>query len=151
MASCTPWRATRKAVGTRILGSAVSDEVSLLVWMQATPRSRTTSCTANDADEASELTSSSQPAVFTSSRAMRAASWAALWIAVDEFDLSAEEAAGSVDAVLLHHQRVARGGAEQRNGPGQDVCIPIAMCWPVPCHPGGGQSWPHRRPTWCDA
>ena len=34
-ASCTPWRATRKAVGARILGSAVSDEVSLLVWMQS--------------------------------------------------------------------------------------------------------------------
>ena len=52
-ASCTPWRATRKAVGARILGSAVSDEVSLLVWMQAMPRSRTTSWTAKEADEPS--------------------------------------------------------------------------------------------------
>ena len=75
-ASCTPWRATRKAVGARILGSAVSDEVSLLVWMQAMlPRSRTTSWTAKEADEASASTSSSQPVLFTSSRAMRAASW----------------------------------------------------------------------------
>ena len=49
-ASCTPWRATRKAVGARILGSAVSDEVSLLVWMQTMlPRSRTTSWTAKSA------------------------------------------------------------------------------------------------------
>src|SRR5579872_5574556 len=74
-ASCTPWRATRKAVDTRILGSAVSDEVSLLVWRQATPRSRTTSCTAKEPDEASASISSSQPVLLTSSRVRRAASW----------------------------------------------------------------------------
>ena len=56
------------------LGSAVSDEVSELVWMQSTPRSRATSCTANAPDEASASISSSQPSVLTSSRAMRAAS-----------------------------------------------------------------------------
>ena len=56
------------------LGSAVSEEASEQVWMQSTPRSRATSCTANDPDDASPSISISQPSVLTSSRAMRAAS-----------------------------------------------------------------------------
>src|SRR5258705_3100763 len=56
------------------LGSAVSEEVSELVWIQKTPRSRATSWTANAPDEASASMRSSQPSVLTSSRATRAAS-----------------------------------------------------------------------------
>ena len=69
-----PWRAVRNALGMCCFGSAVSAEVSELVWMQNTPRSRATSCTANEPDEASPSISSSQPSVLTSSRATRAAS-----------------------------------------------------------------------------
>src|SRR5215216_3874094 len=56
------------------LGSAVSDDVSELVWIQKTPRSRATSCTAKAPDEASASMSNSQPSVLTSSLATRAAS-----------------------------------------------------------------------------
>ena len=74
MESCTPCRAVRKAFGMCCFGSAVSAEVSELVWIQSTPRSRATSCTANAPDEASASISNSQPSVLTSSRATRAAS-----------------------------------------------------------------------------
>ena len=74
MLSCTPCRAQRNAVAARSFGSAVSDDVSLDVWMHSTPRSRTTSCTANAPDDASESTRISQPSLLTSSRATRAAS-----------------------------------------------------------------------------
>ena len=74
MESCTPWRAVRNALGMCCFGSAVSDEVSELVWMQSTPRSRATSCTAKAPDDASASIRSSQPSVLTSSRATRAAS-----------------------------------------------------------------------------
>ena len=69
-----PWRQARKALGIRSLGSAVSEEVSELVWMQRKPRSRATSWTANAPDEASASSRISQPSLLTSSRATRAAS-----------------------------------------------------------------------------
>jgi hypothetical protein len=74
MASCTPWRARRKAFGSRSFGSALSELVSELVCIVSMPRSRATSCTAKAPDEASASINNSQPSVLISSRAMRAAS-----------------------------------------------------------------------------
>ena len=74
MASCTPWRARRKAFGSRSFGSALSELVSELVCSVSMPRSRATSWTAKAPDDASASISNSQPSVLISSRAIRAAS-----------------------------------------------------------------------------
>ena len=64
----------------------------------------------------------------------------AFGIAEDEFDLPAEEAAGGVDAILLHQQRVARGGAEQGDRPGHDALHSDAQRIGLRLgHPRGGQ------------
>ena len=103
------------------LGSAVSDDVSELVWMQNTPRSRATSCTANAPDDASASISSSQPSVLTSSRATRAASCG--WPLESRITISICRPARPPAALTLSTSiitRIARGGAELRDAARQN-------------------------------
>src|SRR5262245_20764740 len=74
MASWMPCRAVRNAVGTRIFGSAESDEVSELVCRQRTFSSRITSCTANAPADDSALMMISQSSELTNCRVLLAAS-----------------------------------------------------------------------------
>ncbi len=67
-------RAVRNAVGTCSLGSAVSEEVSELLWMHSTPISRITSCTAKAPLDASPSMMSWQPSLLMRSRVTLAAS-----------------------------------------------------------------------------
>ena len=153
-ASCTPWRATRKAVGARIFGSAVSDEVSLLVWMQTMlPRSRTTSCTAKAPEEASESTSSSQPVLFTSSRAMRAASCG--W-PLESRNTNSIWRPRKPPAALMRSCSIISALREEvpssAIGPDRMLCMPIfSVLASALATQGAARDWLHRRPTRYDA
>ena len=118
--------------------------------MQSTPRSRATSCTANDPDDASPSSSISQPSVLTSSRAMRAASCG--WPLESRITISICRPASPPAALTFSTSsitRVARRGSELRNAAGQNrrhadldgLGLRARHPWRCECHSSGA----HQR------
>lgn len=125
-----------------------------VVWRQATPpRSRTTSWTANEADEASASIKSSQPVLFTSSRATWAASWG--W----PFESRNTNSIGrprKPPAALMRFCSINSPFREEvpssAIGPDRMPCMPMRTYWSVPWRPRGRPAgWQCLLPTSCDA
>jgi hypothetical protein len=116
--------------------------------MQRTPRSRATSCTANDPDDASPSINSSQPLVLKSSRAnARGFLRLSLGVSDHHLDLPPSQAACGIDLLDFERDRVPRRGAELCDPAGQYGRHSDLDGLGVTRHPTEPRTSQHRRPS----